>query len=128
MRPVPAFHFPAVARAKAALIAVFVSLMIAPFGAHAGSISGRHVVDLGCQGVNCYVTFDGDAAPGLAGSSCAANSSEFRWDGTTAAGKLLYSSLLTAFVATKVVSVYYSSCYSGYGGTYLTIEYFHISG
>ena len=107
------------------------SIMAIPVAANAdslGFISGRHVTDIGCEGASCYVTLDGVPGAALTGTTCAASSTEFRWDGTTPAGRLIYASMLSASVSGKAVMVFYNSCYSGYGGVYLTIEYFHISG
>lgn len=122
-------NFRMLAWMRAASMAACVAIMAIPLAAKAdGSIGGRHVTDIGCEGVNCYVTFDGPGTPGLAGTTCAANTLEFRFDGTTPAGKLTYSSLLAAYMGGKNVSVYYNACYSGYGGNYLTIQYFHVYG
>ncbi len=109
-------------------MAAFMALMALPVAANADSITGRHVTDIGCEQANCYFTFDGAAANGLAGTTCPAAANEFRWDGTTAAGKLIYASLMSAYLTGKTVMVFYNACYGAYGGTYLTIEYFHISG
>jgi len=110
-------------------MAAFVSIMAIPLAANAdGAVSGRHVTDIGCEGATCFVTVDGAPATGLAGTTCAVNANEFRWDGTTPAGKLIYTSLLTAYATGKAVMFYYNACYSGYNGVYLTIEYFHVTG
>jgi hypothetical protein len=122
------FNVCLIGQLRLALMALFMSIIAVPLTANADSIGGRHVTDIGCEGPNCYVTFDGAPAAGLAGTTCAASANEFRWDGTTPAGKLIYASMLSASATGKAVSVYYNSCYSGYNGTYLTIQYFHISG
>ena len=106
-------------------------MALASSNAHAaGSLSNRHVVDIGCGGVVCWATLDGDPGPSLTGTTCVGGSTlEFRWDATTPAGKLTYGSLLAAYTAGKQVSIYYDSCFAGgWNGTYVTINYFHITG
>ena len=93
----------------------------------ASSASQRHILDLGCQGTYCYVTFDGAPVDGLPGATCAAASNELRFDAATASGKLMYSSLLTAFVSSKLVDVYVDHCLDGvWNGVFMTITYFHL--
>ena len=110
--------------------ALVLAAAIIPAGAHAdaGSTGFRHIVDIGCEGVNCFVTLDGAPFPGLSGTTCAAPTLEFRWDASTPGGKLAYGSFLAAYSSGKVVSVYYSSCFVQWNGVYPTIGYFHITG
>jgi len=122
--------FDSIRRAAGGLLsALTLAAAIAPTSARAdGSTGFRHIVDIGCEGASCFVTFDGAPFPGLAGTTCAAPTLEFRWDASTPGGKLAYGSFLAAYTSGKSVSVYYSTCFGPWNGVYPTIGYFHITG
>lgn len=109
-------------------LSISVSILFTCGFAYAAGGGGRHVVDLGCQGVYCFVTFDGANMDGIPGTTCAAGSgTEFRFNASTPDGKLIYTSMLTASVTGKIVDIYADHCLAdAWGGVYVTITYFHV--
>jgi len=64
---------------------------------------------------------------GIPGASCSGGTNEFRFDASTTAGKLIYTSMLMAPATGKVVDIYADHCLDGaWGGAYMTITYFHV--
>lgn len=131
MSPSFAPHLNSVVRSATSVASAFAlaaALTPADSLAQGASTGFRHIVDIGCEGVNCFMALDGAPFSGPSGTTCAAPTLEFRWDASTPAGKLAYGSFLAAYSSGKVVSVYYSTCYELWNGVYPTIHYFHVTG
>lgn len=84
----------------------------------------RKILDIGCHVSDgtCYATLSGSSF-GAQQNCSFGNTNEFRFDSTSIHGRRTYTSLLSAFLTNKPVSVTFAGCFNG---TWPTITYFRI--